>query len=146
MGRDTYSGGGTIICPGDGNTHWGGSFDPAEKKHEKYGKGKRSRRQTTARRGRRRTQTGIQAQTEIQEREKFIRSFISQCAYAYAGGTLTATVPAAPNGLRAAIGNAGGNIKWLEGSSENLHRFFHKQYCQALGKEISIDLVWARRR
>lgn len=121
MGNDTYSGGGSIILIGKDGLKWT-SLDLAESK-------------TTPRERR--------PDPSYKEREKQIRSFISQCAAAYAAENLTTKYPVPPNALKGIIKQAGGNIAWLAAERAN-QAFFHKAYCRLIGKEIPIEKIWAR--
>jgi hypothetical protein len=132
MGRDTYPGGGSIVRPTENGTDFKGSSDPAEEKNKRS----RSRHEDD----RRPTKKEIEKQAEEDEKQegKLVRSFISQCATAHASAELNASFPEPPKSLRPWIINWGGNISWIV--TEPSHRsLFHKRYCEAAGKEITIE-------
>lgn len=136
MGRDTYSGGGSIIRIGKDGLEWTSS-DPAESK--------KTHRRSRDKDDRVPTQMEIArqaAQDDIEERKR-IRSYISQCAAAYAAGQLSASVPEPPKFLKSRIRNSGGNISWLA-ADPSKQALFHKAYCRLLGREIPIEKVWYR--
>jgi len=134
--RDTYLGSGSILRPGEGGLEWTSS-DPAESKNAH----KRSKRWDN--------KVPTQREIERQSKEddiaeaKLIRSFISQCATAYASGNLDASRPVPPKLLKARIRSYGGNIAGL-GARPSYQAFFHKVYCRVIGKEIPIEKVWAQ--
>lgn len=134
MGRDTYSGGGSIIRIGKDGLEWTSS-DPAESKTEQ--------RLSRGKRGPTRMDIERQAaQDDIEERKR-IRSFISQCAAAYAAERLSSSIPEPPKLLKSRIKNSGGNISWLA-ADPGKQALFHKAYCRLLGREIPIEKVWSR--
>lgn len=135
MGRNTYHGGSSIIRTTDDGTVWP-SADPGESK-QKHG---RTRPQGDNR-------LPSQKEIELQAREdeiregKMIRSFISQCAAAYAEGKLNASRPAPPKPLRRRINSCGGNIAWVA-AQVSYRAYFHRAYCRLVGKEVPIEKVW----
>jgi hypothetical protein len=68
---------------------------------------------------------------EAQARDagKLLRSFVSQCATAYADHKLSADYPIAPKPLSRIINAAGGNVSWLA-SDHDYRAFFVKAYCR----------------
>jgi hypothetical protein len=135
MGRDTYSGGGSILRIGQDGLEWTSS-DPAEsKKRHKRSKhrGDRAPSQKEIER---------QAKEDNIEERKLIRSFISQCATAYVAEKLTASCPEPPKFLKRRIQNSGGNVAWLA-AEPSYQATFHRAYCRLIGKEIPIEKVWA---
>jgi hypothetical protein len=76
---------------------------------------------------------------------KSLRSFISQCATAYANNKLTAQYPTAPKALKRLVDAVGGNVSWL--ASEQTYRsLFLKAYCRIRGADIPYEKVWATNR
>lgn len=136
--RDTYPGSGSILRHGKDGLEWASS-DPAESRTT-YKPSKRWDNKVP-------TKKEIDQQSkedDIAER-KLIRSFISQCATAYAAGSLDAFRPEPPKPLRARIKSSGGNILWL-GSQQHYQGLFHRAYCRILGREVPIGQVWAQRK
>ena len=139
LGRDTYSGGGSILRIGEnGGLEWT-STDPAETRTDH---GPKPRRQN---RGPSRKEIERQAAQDEIEEAKRIRSFISQCATAYAEKKLSASLPEPPKFLQKRIRKVGGNIAWLEADPRK-QTLFHKAYCRLIGKEIPIEKVWSQGR
>jgi hypothetical protein len=136
MGKNnTYHGGSTIIRITEGEIDWP-SRDPAANET------KRSRHRPKND-NRRPSQKEIERQAredEIQE-ARMIRSFISQCAAAYAEGKLNASYPAPPKPLRRRINSRGGNISWVAAQA-SYRAYFHRAYCRLVGKEVPIEKVW----
>jgi hypothetical protein len=134
--RDTYSGGGSIIRIGKDGLEWT-SLDPAENK-----KGHKSSKRPGNRAP---TRSEIEQQSQEADRQdaKLIRSFISQCATAYAAGKLDPSRPEPPKSLKSRIKSSGGNVAWLS-AQPSYQAFFHKAYCRIMGKEIPIERVWAQ--
>jgi hypothetical protein len=134
--RATYLGGGSILRPGKDGLEWT-SADPAGSKLAQ----KRSKRWDE--------KVPTQKEIERQSKEgdiaesKLIRSFVSQCATAYAAGKLDAFHPDPPKSLKARIRNSGGNVAWLS-AQPSYQAFFHKAYCRMIGKDIPIEKVWAQ--
>jgi hypothetical protein len=132
----TFLGGGSILRPGRDGLQWESS-DPAgsKKSHKpsKRGGGKVP------------TQEEIERQAKADDiaQGKLIRSFISQCATAYAAGKLDSSHPEPPKSLKSRIKNAGDNLAWL-GAQPDYQSLFHKFYCRVLGREIAIEQVWAQ--
>ena len=140
--RDTYSGSGSVLRTGDnGRLEWI-SFDPASNPASSV--------KAKAKQGKR-WNNRVPTQQEIaqQSREddlaegKLIRSFVSQCATAYAAGKLDATRPDPPKQLKARIKKFGGNVAWL-GAQRSHQELFHKAYCRILGRQIPIEQIWAQ--
>jgi hypothetical protein len=140
MGRGSYSGGSTVIRPGEDGTSWGSS-DAAETK-------KRKKRDARARRDDERPPTSkeieLERRREEGEERKLLRSFISACVTAYAANKLTASEPMPPRNLRKRVANAGGNIKWLEGNRQ-YQVLFYEVYCHLCGRDIPFEKVWGPR-
>lgn len=133
---DTYSGGGSIVRIGKDGLEWR-SLDPAE--NEKGHKSsKRPGNRTPTRR-----EIEQQSQEADRQEAKLIRSFISQCATAYAAGKLDASRPEPPKSLKSRIKGSGGNVAWLA-AQLSYQAFFHKAYCRIVGKDIPIEKVWAQ--
>jgi hypothetical protein len=134
--RGTYLGGGSILRPGADGLEWDSS-DPAGSKLAQ--KRLKSRDETVP------TNREIARQSKKDEiaENRLIRSFISQCATAYAAGKLDAKNPLPPMQLRARIKNSGGNVAWL-GARPHYQGYFHRAYCRILGREIPIEQVWAQ--
>jgi hypothetical protein len=116
------------------------STDPAESKTERLERSKRKRDKVPTRKEIERQA----AQDEIDEARR-IRSFISQCAAAYAEKKLSASTPEPPRFLKNRVKKMGGNIAWL-GADPSKQALFHKAYCRLIGKEIPIEKVWSRGR
>jgi hypothetical protein len=104
--RDTYLGGGTILRQGEDGLEWTSS-DPAEARKE-HQRSKRWDNKTPTRR-----EIERQAKDDDIAEGKLIRSFISQCATAYAAGNLDASRPEPPRSLKKRIMKSGGNVAWL---------------------------------
>lgn len=135
MARNTYYGGGSIIRTTNDGTVWTSS-DSAESKHK-------HRRSKPRHDNRRPSQKEIERQAqedEVQE-ARMIRSFISQCAAAYAEGKLINSYPAPPKSLRRRIDSCGGNISWVAAQA-SYRAYFHRAYCRLVGKEVPIEKVW----
>lgn len=131
--RDTFSGGGSIMRGRkDGRLGWT-SLDPAE-----------NRTSLEAKRPGNRAPSRGEIERRAQEAEaKLIRSFISQCATAYAAEKLNAFHPEPPKSLKGRIKSSGGNVAWLA-AQPSYQAFFHKAYCRIIGKDIPIGKVWAQ--
>lgn len=84
---------------------------------------------------------------EAQARDagKSLRSFVSQCATAYADQTLSADFPIPPKPLRRIIGAAGGNVSWLA-SDRTYRALFVKSYCRVRGEETPYEQIWKEHR
>ena len=76
---------------------------------------------------------------------KSLRSFVSQCAAAYADQKLSADFPIPPKPLRRIIGAAGGNVSWLA-SDRTYRALFVKSYCRLRGEEIPYAKIWKENR
>jgi hypothetical protein len=84
-------------------------------------------------------------QAQARDAGKLLRSFISQCATAYADGKLSVTHPIAPKPLSRSIGAAGGNVAWL--ASDLVYRaFFVKAYSRLRREQIPYEEIWKDRR
>ncbi|MCP3388848.1 hypothetical protein NLM27_08660 [Bradyrhizobium sp. CCGB12] len=90
------------------------------------------------------TQKEIERQSKEDDiaEAKLIRSFISQCAAAYAAGKLEVSRPEPPRSLKARVMSSGGNVAWLS-AQPTYQGLFHKAYCRLIGKEIAFEQVWA---
>src|SRR5258708_567570 len=131
--RDTFSGGGSIMRGGkDGRLQWT-SLDPAESPESSKGPGKRAPS---------RSEIEQRSQEADRQEARLVRSFISQCAAAYAAEKLDASRPEPPKLLKSRIKSSGGNVAWLA-AQPSYQAFFHKAYCRIIGKEIPIEKVWA---
>lgn len=136
--RDTYLGSGSILRSGKDGLEWTSS-DPAESK--------------SVRRPSKRWDDKVPTRSEIERQSKeddlaeakLIRSFISQCATAYAAGNLDGTRPEPPKSLKSRIKSSGGNVAWL-GAQPHYQRLFHRAYCRVLGRDVPIEKVWAQRK
>jgi hypothetical protein len=120
----------------DGRLQWT-SQDPAEN---------RTSPRSSKRPGNRAPSRGeIEQRSQEANRQeaKVIRSFISQCATAYAAEKLDASRPEPPKSLKGRIKNSGGNVAWLA-AQPSYQAFFHRAYCRITGKEIPIEKVWAQ--
>jgi uncharacterized protein YcaQ len=134
MSKGTYSGGGTTVRLGEEGTIWDRQDEAEnEKRHSR----------TWDEDNKRPTIKQIDAATEHEslEERNLLRSFISQCATAYATGKLTAEHPLAPKSLRKRVRNAGGNIKWLEGH-RLFQNLFHQAYCRVRNEDVPFEKVW----
>jgi hypothetical protein len=76
---------------------------------------------------------------------KLLRSFVSQCATAYAHHKLSADYPIAPKSLRRITNAAGGNVSWLA-SDRTYRALFVKAYCRLRGEQIPYEKIWNERR
>lgn len=122
--RVTWLGGGSTMRPGrSGNLEFESSDDAASTLHS-------AKNAKTA---------FERAGTE----KKLIRSFISQCATAYAAGKLDASTPKPPKALFLPIRKAGGNIAWLS-AQPRFQSLFHKDYCRVIGQDVPLEKVWAQ--
>jgi hypothetical protein len=74
-----------------------------------------------------------------------IRNFISQCAAAYAQGSLSTSHPPPPKSLKHHINSYGGNVAWLA-AQPSYRAYFHRAYCRLIGKEVPLEKVWAQHR
>ncbi len=134
--RDTYTGGGTILRVGRDGLEWTSSDQAGSTMAQKPLKRWDKERAPT------------QKEIERQSREddiaeaKLIRSFISQCAAAYAAGKLEASWPEPPKSLKARVKSSGGNVAWLSAQA-TYQGLFHKAYCRLIGKEIAFEQVWS---
>ena len=135
MGRNTYNGGGSIMRVTEDGLEWA-SADPADGKKKHM----RSRARDDDRQPSQKEIDRQAKEDEIQE-GKMIRSFISQCATAYAEGKLSASHPAPPKSLRRRINSCGGNIAWVAAQS-SYRAYFHRAYCRLVGKDVPIEKVW----
>jgi len=137
MGKGTYSGGGTTIRLGEDGTNWDSS-DAAENR-KRYTRTSRDdyKRPT-------KNEIDVELERESQVERKALRSFISQCVTEHAAGKLTALDPRPPKILRKRVGNAGGNIKWLEGN-RTYQVLFHESYCRLRNENIPFEKVWGPR-
>lgn len=79
--------------------------------------------------------------THAKDAGKSLRSFVSQCATAYADRTLSATIPIPPKHLKPIIVAAGGNVSWLA-SDRTYRALLVKAYCRLRGEEIPYEKVW----
>jgi hypothetical protein len=84
---------------------------------------------------------------KAQERDasKSLRSFVSQCAAAYADQTLSADFPIPPKPLRRIISATGGNVSWLA-SDRTYRALFVKSYRRLRGEEIPYEKIWKEHR
>jgi hypothetical protein len=135
MGKGTYSGGGTIIHPGDEGTRWD-STDPAENRRRRVRKNRRHEYKSVTKK-----EIEVEAERESRMERKILRNFISQCAAAHLISRLTATDPVAPTSLRKRIKNAGGNVSWLEGN-RTYQVLFHEAYCRLRNEPVPFEKVW----
>jgi hypothetical protein len=122
----------------DGRLQWT-SLDPAES---------RINPRSSKRPGNRAPSRGeIERLSQESDRQeaKLIRSFISQCAAAYAAEKLDASRPEAPKSLKGRIKSSGGNVAWLAGQP-SYQAFFHKAYCRITGKDMPVEKVWAQNK
>jgi hypothetical protein len=133
---DTYSGGGSIIRIGKDGLEWT-SLDPAENKRSHISSKRPGNRAPT------RTEIEKQSQEADRQEAKLIRSFISQCATAYAAEKLDAARPEPPKSLKSRIKSYGGNVAWLA-AQPSYQAFFHRAYSRIIGKDIPIEKVWAQ--
>jgi len=84
-------------------------------------------------------------QAQARDAGKLLRSFISQCATAYADAKLSKDYPTAPKPLRRIISAFGGNISWLA-SDPTYRAFFVKSYSRFRGEQIPYEKIWNDRR
>jgi hypothetical protein len=83
-------------------------------------------------------------ETRARDAGKLLRSFISQCATAYADHKLSAGYPASPKSLKRIVSAAGGNVSWL--ASDVAYRaFFVKAYSRLRGEQIPYEQIWNER-
>lgn len=136
--RDTYPGSGSILRQGNDGLEWA-SLDPAESKKALKPSKRWDNKVPTNK------EIERQSKEDDKAEGKLIRSFISQCATAYASGKLDPFWPAPPKPLKPRIKTLGGNVAWL-GSHPQYQSLFHKAYCRILGREIPIEQVWAQRK
>ena len=134
--RDTYLGSGSTLRPGKDGLEWTSS-DPAESKAAQKPSKRWDNKMPT------RAEIERQSEADGAAEAKLIRSFISQCATAYASGNLDPSRPEPPKSLKARIKSSGGNVAWL-GAQPHYQSLFHKAYCRVLGREIPIEQVWAQ--
>ncbi|MBR1197802.1 hypothetical protein JQ574_17540 [Bradyrhizobium sp. AUGA SZCCT0158] len=80
-------------------------------------------------------------EAKAKKARKLLRSFVSQCATAYAYHKLTATYPIPPESLRWTIKAAAGNVTWLA-SDQTYRRLFVEAYCHVRGEQILYEKVW----
>lgn len=137
MAKGTYSGGGTSIRLGADGTSWG-SRDEAENKGRRSHVVRDDNKRPTSK------EIELETERESQEERRTLRSFISQCATAHAANKLTAFDPIAPKKLRRRIKDAGGNVKWLEGS-RSYQSLFHEAYCRLRKENVPFEKVWGPR-
>jgi hypothetical protein len=80
---------------------------------------------------------------EAQARDagKLLRSFVSQCATAYADHKLSADYPIPPKSLRPIINAAAGNVSWLA-SDQSYRALFVTAYCRLCGEQIPHKKIW----
>jgi hypothetical protein len=80
---------------------------------------------------------------EAQARDagKLLRSFVSQCATAYADHKLSTAHPVPPKPLRRIINATGGNVSWLA-SDPSYRAFFVKAYCRLRGEQVPYEKIW----
>jgi hypothetical protein len=83
--------------------------------------------------------------SQARDAGKLLRSFISQCATAYADAKLSAVYPTAPKPLKRIINAAGGNISWLA-CDLTYRAFFVKSYSRLRGQQIPYEKIWNDRR
>jgi hypothetical protein len=140
MGRGGYRGGSTTIRVGEDGTKWGSGDEAATRKSRKQSRRKSHWRTD----GRKPTQKeiAIAEAEDAREEAHVLRSFVSACAKAYCEKRLTSSFPKPPRFLVKRVTSAGGNIRWLEKSDRSRRAFFHKKYCQYLGREIPLEKVW----
>ena len=113
------------------------SLDPAENRKDPNsakGPGKRAPS---------RSEIEQRSQEADKQEARLIRSFISQCATAYAAAKFDASRPEPPKSLKGRIKKSGGNVAWLA-AQPSYQAFFHKAYCRIIGKDIPIEKVWAQ--
>ncbi len=137
MAKGTYSGGGSLIGPGNGETYWS-SHDPAEEKREMGAPISRQENRASSKK-----EIEQEEQQEAIRSNKALRSFISQCVTAYASGNLTAIYPVAPKSLAKRVKSVGGNIRWLSRDPQ-YQSLFHKAYCRLRNEHIPFERVWDR--
>jgi hypothetical protein len=137
MANDTYSGGNTILWITKNGISWGGSRDPAAPaRGAAPAKTWPDRRKPPTK-----EEIGLAIEREDREERKVLRSFISQCVFAWEAEDLTASHPAAPKRLRKAVKAAGGNIAWLAGNRKH-QVLFHETCCRLRKEEVPFEKIW----
>ena len=77
----------------------------------------------------------------ILQKAKLIRSFVSQCASAYAAGKLDEISSRATEIFKSTKSEIqAANVTC---PPNDYQAFFHKAYCRMIGKDIPIEKVWA---